>query len=831
MPARTHPSPGAVQPGGAAGAAVVRRGHGVVSGLVACALGIVATLALAAPHRSVALMVAVFAGLAVVIGALMVTGLWHRGPIAVRSVAVLAASAATGVAGHYFGVHGTLAAVLSPLLVILGLAVEPPVQPRWFGVGVYAGIAGSQLVVFTLVLAGALPDVGVVPVHLDGPPPWHLVVAQLGLQGIYAGAFVAGGAAARRYHRLVDDIATATRAADRHDALLAEARADYARAVDIARRGAVAPPGLRALGHGATSDDPSSATLEQATGGVTIEDPMVVTSADPTEADPVAAASQARGHRDEPSRPDPSSASTPVTSGIFGPAAPDTAAWHAAYRARMQKQDAVGLALCVVGGALLALITRDPFPRYVALVSIGGIAAAFLIRRWRQRRDPDSTAYGAWIVVAVLGAGPLYAWGVHSAVTGVTTGLLFAGGLFRTPRRGMGIRVLALAGAMVVQLLLFVLVLVDVLPDQSNLPVLLPGQSTRDVVLQHVGLQLACVGAFVAGTVVDRRFADAFRQAEAAHHDALRRAAQVRETRAEIDEALRRIGGGLFTGTTVSGYAVGRLLGRGGMGEVYEAVDPDGGRVALKLIRADRAGDPASLARFTAEADVLTRIESAYVARVFAIGGGGPGELPSIAMEYVEGRSLAELLRERERLSSAGVASLVRDIARGLHEVHAAGFIHLDVKPSNIVLTERVELASRWCLIDFGVARLAARAAPDAIAGTPLYMAPEHALGGKVDARADLYGLCLVIYRALTGRPAFTGADRVALAEAARRGPPDPRAHAAMHDDVVAFLRIGLAFDPAARWGSALELRTAFERAVAGKLSDAHRARAAALGA
>ncbi len=830
MPARTHPSPGAVQPGGAAGAAVVRRGRGVAAGLMACALGVASTLAFAAPQRPVALMIGALVALAAVIVALMATGLWHRGPVAVRGTALVVVAATTGVAGHYFGVHGTLAAVLAPLLVILGLAVEPPVQPRWMGVGVHVSIAGSQLVVFTLVVVGALPDVALVPVHLDGHPVWHAVVAHVGLQGIYAGAFVAGGAAARRYHRLVDDIEAASRAADRHDALLAEARADYARAIELARHGAVAPPGPRALGRGAPTDEPSSATLEQATGGLTVEDPMVVTSADPTDADPVAAASRAVARRDE-SRVDSSSSGAPVSSGIFGPVAPDTAAWQAAYHARMRQQDAVGLALCVVGGVLLATITIDPLPRVVALVSIGGIATAFLLRQWHRRRAPDSTSYGAWIVVAVLGAGPLYAWGVHSAITSVTTSLLFAGGLFRPPRRGLGVRVLALAGAMAAQLALFVLVLADVLPDQSNVPVLLPGQSTRDAVLQHGVLQLACVGAFVAGTVVDRRFADAFRQAEAAHHDALRRAAQVRETRAEIDEALRRIGGGLFTGTTVSGYAVGRLLGRGGMGEVYEAVDPDGGRVALKLIRADRAGDPASLARFTAEADVLTRIESPYVARVFAIGGGGPGELPSIAMEYVEGRSLAELLRERERLSSAGVASLVRDIARGLHEVHAAGFIHLDVKPSNIVLTERVELASRWCLIDFGVARLAARAAPDAIAGTPLYMAPEHALGGKVDARADLYGLCLVIYRALTGRPAFTGADRVALAEAARRGPPDPRAHAAMHDDVVAFLRIGLAFDPAARWGSALELRTAFERAVAGKLSDAHRARAAALGA
>jgi serine/threonine-protein kinase len=187
-------------------------------------------------------------------------------------------------------------------------------------------------------------------------------------------------------------------------------------------------------------------------------------------------------------------------------------------------------------------------------------------------------------------------------------------------------------------------------------------------------------------------------------------------------------------------------------------------------------------------------------------------------MTYVEGQSLAQLLRERERLPLAAVASLVRDVASGLHDVHDAGLVHLDVKPSNVMLTEAVESGSRWCLVDFGVARLVAGAAPGAIAGTSGYMAPEQALGGEIDARADLYSLCLVIYRALTGRPPFPGTERVALAEAARRGPPDPRTLVAISEDLVRFLRIGLAADPADRWPSAAALRVAFERALEGQL-------------
>ncbi len=811
MPARTHPSPGAIQNGGADGAAVVRRGRGLAAGMVACLVGIVATLTFRDPVRPLALMLGTFAVQGALCALMFFTGLSRRGPEFMRGLVLALVAGSTGVAGFYFGVHGVLGAVLALLLVILGLATEPPVQPRWIGLAVYAGIAGSQLLVFLLVMAGVLPDVGLAPVRLAGHPDWHGVAAHLALHGVYAAAFVAGGAAARRYHRLVDEIAASSRAADRHDALLAEARADYARAVEIARRGAVAPAGPRQLGRGASTDDPSSATLEQGTGGATIEDAMVVTAVEST-VDPVAAASQAASSR--PERAD-ASPRTPVSAGR----------WAAAYRARMRQQDLAGLVLCAAGALLLALITRDPLPRYVGLGSLAGIVVAFGVRRAVLRRDPQATAYGPWIVVAVLGVGPLYAWGVHSAVASVTSTLLFAGGLFHAPGASRAHRTLSLIAVMVSQFALFLAIDRGLLPDQSNLPVHLPGAPARDAYLEHLFLQATYLAAFFAGAAVDHRFAAAFRQAEAAHHDVLRREAMLRETRAEIDEALQRIGAGMFTGTTVGAYAVGRLLGRGGMGEVYEATDADGERVALKLLRGDRAGDPASLARFAGEADVLTRIDSPYVARVLAIGGAA-SELPSIAMAYVEGRSLADLLRERERLTSAGVASLVRDIARGLQEVHAAGFVHLDIKPSNIVLTENDAMASRWCLIDFGVARLIARAPSDAIAGTPQYMAPEHALGAAVDARADLFSLCLVIYRALTGRPAFTGADRRALAEAARRGPPDPRRHAPMHDDVARFLRIGLAPHPQDRWDSALELRVAFERAVVGKLSDVHRARA-----
>jgi hypothetical protein len=695
---------------------------------------------------------------------------------ALLGVAVL--SAATG---YVLGTLGVGAAAVSLALALVGLIGDVPRSRRQLRIGLLVALTWSQLVVFSLVAFDVLPDRGLLPVKVAGRPAWHWWIAQISLQGVYLAAYVAGRAAARRYRRIVDDLEASTRDAARQDALLEEARADYARAVDIARRGAVAPAGPRELGATPVEEPTQSATAEQAS-IVTIDERTT----------PVV---------------DPSGPLPPVEEpGEHTPAWPT---WQHAYAEKMKHEELAGFVLSGVGLVVLTLITRERVALIAAWVSILGILLAFGVRRVIQRRDPDAEVYGVWFAVAVLGSGSVYAWGLHSAIVAVGALLLFAGALFRAPRAERRQRPTVLALAMAMHGGLFALIVGGVVPDAGNLPV-----RVGSPYLAHALLQLTLVAAYLAGDAVDRRFAEAFRLADEARRDVLHGAAMLRETRAEIDEALRRVGGGLFTGTTVSGHAVGRLLGRGGMGEVYEATDAAGVRVALKLLRGDRAGDPASLARFVAEGDVLTRVDSPYVARVRSVGRDA-GQLPFLAMTYVDGDSLAALLRERERLPLSAVASLVRDVTRGLHDVHGAGLIHLDVKPSNIMLTEEVEAGSRWCLVDFGVARLLDGAVPGAIVGTSQYMAPEQALGGEVDARSDLYSLCLIIYRALTGRPPFPGTDRVALAEAARRGPPDPRAFIAMSDGLVRFLRIGLAADPADRWPTAMAMRDAFEGALA----------------
>jgi len=249
--------------------------------------------------------------------------------------------------------------------------------------------------------------------------------------------------------------------------------------------------------------------------------------------------------------------------------------------------------------------------------------------------------------------------------------------------------------------------------------------------------------------------------------------------------------------------------------------------VALKLIRRERLLEPSSLHMFESEAHALARVRSPYVAGVLDVSGIS-GPFPYLVMEYIEGRSLAALLRERERLTLPELKKLVADVAMGLRHAHEAGILHRDVKPQNLMLT-RTEDIELWKLVDFGVANLqSARGAPaeipyDMIAGTPQYMAPEQARGARADTRADLYSLCLVVYRALTGRPAFTREyDR-------DRGPPDPREFVTLGEDLMLALRIGLADDPHERFSSAHALGAAFEQAFEGRLDPAVRERGQAL--
>jgi serine/threonine-protein kinase len=813
----------------------VRRGYTIVA--VGCALtaALVPVLGRAGtPTTATAIGLATQALLAATLAGLGPA--WGR----LRLVGAIALAAPTALAGAFFGPNAAFAAALALVVLMLGLLTGDPAPARralsrvgWI---TYAVLAGGQAVVVALVATGVVADASLGPIFVADLPRWHHLAAHVALQGMYLAAFLGGRAAQRRYLALGRDVADATRAAARHAALVAEARAEYLQAVAHAQRGLTsaavgAAPGAPLAMPIVQLDEGAPATADSGTRAVVRNAPRAGSDGEARTADtqllPEVLASATPG----PTRPTRLPVDAPAFDDLAPEAGPvDPTAWRAAFRARMRGQQLFAVLLCAFGALTYQVVIVDAVAKWVAWATMAGIALASLADRALARES-----YGAWVVIGALSVGPAYALGLHSAFAVVIATLLFAGGLFRAgqpgardPRWAVLAAVCASHGAV------FALVWSHVLRDRGNVPLWQPGSPRLEPVLLHALVQAIYVVAFTAGRSIDRRFASLFARARAATAAAARGEARLAEVRARLDQALADDARGIFSGALIDGFRLGPLVGRGGMGEVYRAHrEQDGAVVAFKLIRRDLAVSPISLERIAREAAILVSIASRHVARVVASGAPG-GALPYIAMAFIDGASLHAVLRARTRLPADEVAALVDAVAAGLADVHAAGIVHLDVKPGNIV---RAASTSSWTLVDFGIARsLTAdhdRLDPDEqVAGTPTYMAPEHALGWPTDGRADVYSLGLVVYRALTGQPAFVGGDAEALAlHALEHGPPDPRAlvEAAVPDDVWLVLRLALAARAAQRLPSAIAAREAFAAAFAGHLAPALRAQAEAI--
>jgi tRNA A-37 threonylcarbamoyl transferase component Bud32 len=313
------------------------------------------------------------------------------------------------------------------------------------------------------------------------------------------------------------------------------------------------------------------------------------------------------------------------------------------------------------------------------------------------------------------------------------------------------------------------------------------------------------------------------------------REALLEEARQDLQAAMRAGGLGRFTDATLGSYRIGKLIGRGAMGEVYEASHVStSAPAAVKLLQAHVLADPELVRRFFREAKIAASLDVPNVVRVLEIGG-ADAPFPYLAMERLTGEDLADHLRRHRRLALAKVVQLVRDVGRGLDAARMAGIVHRDLKPRNVFLSEvpgtpRTPPRRTWKILAFGVSKLTdsdGTQTKDQIVGTPAYMAPEQASGGEVTHRTDLYALGVIAYRALTGRPAFTG-DHTAetLYQVVYQMPPRPSDVARLHPDIDAVLTIGMAKRAAERFGSAAELADALEAAGRGALPPELRARA-----
>jgi eukaryotic-like serine/threonine-protein kinase len=250
-------------------------------------------------------------------------------------------------------------------------------------------------------------------------------------------------------------------------------------------------------------------------------------------------------------------------------------------------------------------------------------------------------------------------------------------------------------------------------------------------------------------------------------------------------------------------YEIEEPLGRGGMGTVYRARDRVlDRRVAVKLLPAEMASDDQAADRLQREARSAARLNHPRIVSVFDAG--LADGTPYLVMEYVEGRTLAEELADHGRLAPEQAASIAAGIAEALTAAHAAGVIHRDVKPANVLLLDGDEVK----VADFGIAKAAEEDTitnPSAVVGSAPYLSPEQARGGSADARSDLYGLGVVLYEMLVGRPPFEADSPVAMAFKHLEEEPEPPSsvESGIPPELDRVVMTALAKDPADRYGSA----------------------------
>jgi serine/threonine protein kinase len=273
-------------------------------------------------------------------------------------------------------------------------------------------------------------------------------------------------------------------------------------------------------------------------------------------------------------------------------------------------------------------------------------------------------------------------------------------------------------------------------------------------------------------------------------------------------------------------YELSGVLGRGGMAEVRMAQDLRlGRRVAIKRLRTDLASDPTFQARFRREAQSAASLNHPAIVAVYDTGEEqSPDDkglmLPYIVMEYVEGRTLRDILREGRKILPERALEITASILDALDYSHRAGIIHRDIKPANVMLNPSGDVK----VMDFGIARAIADSSATmtqtaAVIGTAQYLSPEQARGEQVDARSDLYSTGCVLFELLTGRPPFVGDSPVSVAyQHVREEPPapstiDPEVSPAI--DAIAMKALAKPVDE--RYQSAAEMRADIGRALDGR--------------
>ncbi len=475
----------------------------------------------------------------------------------------------------------------------------------------------------------------------------------------------------------------------------------------------------------------------------------------------------------------------------------------------------------VVGLASAPLMGGNPTAKIIATV---GLAGAALNNAWLWYAASDVRRYDQRVLIAffalsaVLNTGVIYFLGVFGPIL-----VMFVLNVY-TACLGYDRRVaqVTLVGSIVPYVLVAGPITAGWLAD--------PGLITATPYVGTVGraIVVASFTMFLCLVYAQARrtralMVESLVQRDEAVRKASHREALFLEARQDLERALHAGGLGRFTDQTLGSYRLGAVIGRGGMGEVYEATHvADGQRAAVKMLLPEVIARPNYVRRFLRESRIAASLDSPHVVRVFEVGDES-APLPYLAMERLDGDDLAQILRREERLAPALVVDLVRQVGRGLSAAALAGIVHRDLKPQNLFLSQGTD--PTWKILDFGVSKLidgGGTLTQGETVGTPQYMAPEQALGAEVGPRADLYGLGAIAYRALTGQQPFPGRDvsEILLAVIADM-PVRPSALTPLPCDVDLVLAIAMAKAPDDRFESGEQLAVALESALAGRLESA----------
>ena len=480
------------------------------------------------------------------------------------------------------------------------------------------------------------------------------------------------------------------------------------------------------------------------------------------------------------------------------------------------------VAFAALVAATLGFIGGDPAAKRLLLGALVAIVGSCAWLRWQLRTDEGYSLRSATVVayIAVFGAftGVWY-FGVFSPASIV---LPFGLSFFSLGQNRRAAFTVYLACA-VLQGALMVLVTAGAVRDPGL--VRAGGLTLVEQLVIIVLVQATIVATYLIHSKARQATLAAIEQHDRVVRSLAHRDALLREARQELAHAMQAGGLGRWSDQVVGGFRMGRVLGRGAMGEVYEATHESTNEpAAVKLLHPHVLAQGDLVQRFVREARIVAGLHAANVVRVLDVS--TPDEtVPWLAMERLTGQDLADHLREHKRLGLKGAVTMLRQVGQGLDAARGAGVVHRDLKPRNLFLAG----GQVWKILDFGVARIAGEETltKDQIIGTPNYMAPEQANGAAVTHRTDLFALGVIAYRVLTGRPAFEGeAMAEILYKVVHAMPPAPTTVASLPAAMDLVLAVAMAKDPGDRFDSGAELAHAVEDAARGRLDKALQGRA-----